>query len=132
MPKLWLIFRYHQQQQQQQQQQKKKEPFLAYEWLTPGVSIITRQMTQFLPSFLWALSVGIFYFFHFNNILSWSALTSLPNPPFDPYSSVQICRGSGGNRFVRGRDRERINGYAPPIMENFFIFRENTHNLRNF
>ena len=25
-----------------------------------------------------------------------------------------------------------INGYAPPIMGNFFIFRENTHNLRNF
>ena len=24
-----------------------------------------------------------------------------------------------------------INGYAPPIMDNFFIFRENTHNLRN-
>ena len=25
-----------------------------------------------------------------------------------------------------------INGYAPPIMDNIFIFRENTHNLRNF
>ena len=25
-----------------------------------------------------------------------------------------------------------INGYAPLIMDNFFIFRENTHNLRNF
>ena len=25
-----------------------------------------------------------------------------------------------------------INGYAPPIMDNFFTFRENTHNLRNF
>ena len=25
-----------------------------------------------------------------------------------------------------------INGCAPPIMDNFFIFRENTHNLRNF
>ena len=25
-----------------------------------------------------------------------------------------------------------INGYAPPIMDNFFIFRENTHNLRYF
>ena len=25
-----------------------------------------------------------------------------------------------------------INRYAPPIMDNFFIFRENTHNLRNF
>ena len=25
-----------------------------------------------------------------------------------------------------------INGYDPPIMDNFFIFRENTHNLRNF
>ena len=25
-----------------------------------------------------------------------------------------------------------INGYVPPIMDNFFIFRENTHNLRNF
>ena len=25
-----------------------------------------------------------------------------------------------------------INEYAPPIMDNFFIFRENTHNLRNF
>ena len=25
-----------------------------------------------------------------------------------------------------------INGYAPPIMDNFFIFRENTQNLRNF
>ena len=25
-----------------------------------------------------------------------------------------------------------INGYAPPIMDNFFIFRENTHNIRNF
>ena len=25
-----------------------------------------------------------------------------------------------------------INGYAPPIMENFFKFRENTYNLRNF
>ena len=24
-----------------------------------------------------------------------------------------------------------INGYAPTIMDNFFIFRENTHNLRN-
>ena len=25
-----------------------------------------------------------------------------------------------------------INGIAPPIMENFFILRENTHNVRNF
>ena len=25
-----------------------------------------------------------------------------------------------------------ITGYAPPIMNNFFIFRANTHNLRNF
>ena len=25
-----------------------------------------------------------------------------------------------------------IDGYAPPIMDNFFIFREDTHNLRNF
>ena len=25
-----------------------------------------------------------------------------------------------------------INGYAPPIIDNFFIFRENIHNLRNF
>ena len=25
-----------------------------------------------------------------------------------------------------------INGYVPPIMDNFFIFRENTDNLRNF
>ena len=25
-----------------------------------------------------------------------------------------------------------INGYVPPIMDNFFIFRENTYNLRNF
>ena len=25
-----------------------------------------------------------------------------------------------------------INGYAPPIMGNFFIFRENTNNLRTF
>ena len=25
-----------------------------------------------------------------------------------------------------------INGYAPPIMDKFFIIRENTHNLRNF
>ena len=25
-----------------------------------------------------------------------------------------------------------INRYAPPIMDNFFIFKENTHSLRNF
>ena len=25
-----------------------------------------------------------------------------------------------------------INGYAPPIIDNFFTFRETTHNLRNF
>ena len=25
-----------------------------------------------------------------------------------------------------------INGYAPPIMDKFFAFAENTHNLRNF
>ena len=25
-----------------------------------------------------------------------------------------------------------INGYAPPITDNFFIFRENKHNFRNF
>ena len=25
-----------------------------------------------------------------------------------------------------------INGYATPIKANFFKFRENTHNLRNF
>ena len=25
-----------------------------------------------------------------------------------------------------------INGFAPPIMENFFLFRENTHNVWNF
>ena len=25
-----------------------------------------------------------------------------------------------------------INGYAPPIMDNLFIFRENVNNLRNF
>ena len=24
-----------------------------------------------------------------------------------------------------------INGFAPPIMEDFFLFRENTHNIRN-
>ena len=27
---------------------------------------------------------------------------------------------------------EIINGLAPPIMEDFFLFRENTHNIRNF
>ena len=27
---------------------------------------------------------------------------------------------------------KKINGYAPPIMNSFFIFRENTHNFRNF
>ena len=27
---------------------------------------------------------------------------------------------------------KKINGYAPPIMDNFFIFRENKRNLRNF
>ena len=25
-----------------------------------------------------------------------------------------------------------INRYAPPVMDNFFMFRGNTHNLRNF
>ena len=25
-----------------------------------------------------------------------------------------------------------INGFAPPIMEDFFLFRENTHSIRNF
>ena len=25
-----------------------------------------------------------------------------------------------------------INGFAPPFMEGFFLFRENTHNIRNF
>ena len=25
-----------------------------------------------------------------------------------------------------------INGFAPPIMEDFFLFRENTRNIRNF
>ena len=25
-----------------------------------------------------------------------------------------------------------INGFAPPIMENFFLFCENTHNFRSF
>ena len=25
-----------------------------------------------------------------------------------------------------------INGFAPPIMEDFFLFRENTYNIRNF
>ena len=25
-----------------------------------------------------------------------------------------------------------LNGYAPPVMDNFFIFRKNTHNLINF
>ena len=25
-----------------------------------------------------------------------------------------------------------INGFAPTIMEDFFLFRENTHNIRNF
>ena len=25
-----------------------------------------------------------------------------------------------------------INGFAPPIIENFFLFRENTHNIWNF
>ena len=25
-----------------------------------------------------------------------------------------------------------INGFAPPVMEDFFLFRENTHNIRNF
>ena len=24
-----------------------------------------------------------------------------------------------------------INGFAPPIMEDFFLFPENTHNMRN-
>ena len=27
---------------------------------------------------------------------------------------------------------EIINGLAPPIMEDFFLFRENAHNIRNF
>ena len=25
-----------------------------------------------------------------------------------------------------------INDSAPPVMEDFFLFRENTHNIRNF
>ena len=25
-----------------------------------------------------------------------------------------------------------INGFAPPVMEDFFLFRENTHNIQNF
>ena len=25
-----------------------------------------------------------------------------------------------------------INGFVPPIMEDFFLFRENTRNIRNF
>ena len=25
-----------------------------------------------------------------------------------------------------------INGFAPPTIENFFLFRENTHNIANF
>ena len=25
-----------------------------------------------------------------------------------------------------------INGFAPPVKENFLLFRENTHNIRNF
>ena len=25
-----------------------------------------------------------------------------------------------------------LDGYAPPIMENLFVFRENVHNIRNF
>ena len=25
-----------------------------------------------------------------------------------------------------------INGFAPPIMEDFFLFREDTHNIWNF
>ena len=25
-----------------------------------------------------------------------------------------------------------INSFAPPVMEDFFLFRENTHNIRNF
>ena len=29
-------------------------------------------------------------------------------------------------------DFKIINGFAPPIMEDFFLFRENTHNIRNF
>ena len=27
---------------------------------------------------------------------------------------------------------EIINGFAPPIVEDFFLFRENSHNIRNF
>ena len=29
-------------------------------------------------------------------------------------------------------DFKIVNWHAPPIMVNFFIFRENAHNLRNF
>ena len=25
-----------------------------------------------------------------------------------------------------------VNGFAPPVMEDFFLFREETHNIRNF
>ena len=25
-----------------------------------------------------------------------------------------------------------INGFTPPIMEDFFLYRENSHNVRNF
>ena len=65
--------------------------------------------------------------------------------------SIRIARGDDKTNFDNFSEKNReitihqrnlqvlmievykiINGCAPPIIDNFFIFRENTHNLRNF
>ena len=56
LPKLGLISFYHQQKRQQW------AIFNSLITMTPRVNMITRQMTPFSPSTLWALSIGIFSF----------------------------------------------------------------------
>ena len=65
--------------------------------------------------------------------------------------SIRIARGDDKSNFDNFSEKNReitihqrnlqvlmievykiINGCAPPIIDNSFIFRENTHNLRNF
>ena len=54
--------------------------------ITPGVNMITRQMTIFSPSTLWALFIGIFHF----RILRPSKFSSLES--LSPLRFVLICK----------------------------------------
>ena len=80
LSKLWLSFFWH------KQKIQKCAIFDILMTITRGVNMVTRQMTPFSASTLWALSVGIFHFC-ISRPLKFSSMGSLPTLYY-----VLICK----------------------------------------